>query len=51
MYTHAYEHYPITKNDCEDIYSIIKGKLDWFSTTEKVSKETLPLLPYIVNGN
>lgn len=47
----AYEHCPVTKDDCEDIYTIMKEQLDWVGTTEKASKETLPLLSYIVNGN
>ena len=51
MDTRAYEHCPVTKDDCEDIYNILTEELDWVGTTEKASKETLPLLSYIINGN
>lgn len=43
-----YEPCAVTKRDCDDIYEKMKDNLDWVGTTESLSKETLPLLMYLI---
>lgn len=41
---------PVTRAECESVYSLLKADADWIGTTESMQDTTLPLLAYMFSG-
>jgi hypothetical protein len=42
---------PVTRQECESVYTLLKADVDWIGTMETMHVTTLPLLAFIVSGN
>jgi len=43
--------FPVSKEECESVYSLLQADVDWIGTTEGMQNATLPLLSYILLGS
>jgi len=49
MHPSFYDKCRVLKNDCKNIYNIMKDNLDWVGTTENLSFDTIPLLSRLLD--
>jgi hypothetical protein len=42
---------PLSREECESMYTLLKADVDWIGTTESMQETTLPLLAYMFSGN
>ena len=43
--------FPVTTQECESAYTLLKADVDWVGTTETMQNSTLPLLTFMLTGD
>ena len=51
VHKHQNSQVPVSREECQSVFQLMKADLDWIGSTETMQETTLPLLSYSLAGN